>query len=464
MYDFDRPKFSLEPKLVLSYAAAKSILDNQDAFKVTWGKAMEFLMGAPAKNFMLSGDGPANTASRKMMSGALYISNWEHEVKRYYEAMTLKLLKAKSYKIAGVNQVDIIRDIGNLIHVHFCSELFSLPLKTDDFPHGIFTEHEMYLILSAVFICVFFDVDPASSFPLRQKALKATQELGGLVEMNVREISRGGFFSSIMQAIRPSQTPLRDYGMNLIKRLLQSQADAKELVWGHILGTAGGMVPNQGQLFGQALDYLFTEGQEHLPEISRLAKLDTVEADTKIMHYLLEASRLYGETGVIRYVTREIDVDDNGTKLHFKPGDKVMVNLKAASHDPKEFPNPNKIDLNRPLESYIHLGHGPHQCLGLPMARVTLTTLLKTICKLKNLRPAPGPQGKVHKVTKLFYPGDSLPDSFHYHAYLTENHDMYFPFPCCECSASLPDYQYANEFSKHSKLIGMVTCHKLQST
>jgi hypothetical protein len=37
---------------------------------------------------------------------------------------TTELLKQKSYKLAGVNNIDIIRDVGNMAHVHFCAELF----------------------------------------------------------------------------------------------------------------------------------------------------------------------------------------------------------------------------------------------------------------------------------------------------------------------------------------------------
>jgi len=342
----------------------------------------------------------------------------------------LKLLKQKSYKLGGVNQVDIIRDVGNLAHVHFCAELFSLPLKTEDNPLGIFTEHELYMIMSAVFICVFFDLDPPKSFPLRQKAYAATQMLGGLVQANVEQIKLGGVFSAVMQALYPHETPLKNYGIHMINRLLDADTDVKELVWGHIMGTAGGMVSNQGQLFGQTLEYFFTVGSEHLPEINRLAKLDTEEADNLLMHYFLEGSRLYGETGVFRYVAKEVTIDDMGKPVTFHPGDVVMVNLRSASHDAAEFPEPKKLDLTRPVESYIHLGAGAHTCLGLPMMRVALTTMLKTIGKLEKLRPAPGPQGRVHKILKGFGEGVELPEEWSYHAYLTESHDMFFPFPC----------------------------------
>jgi linoleate 8R-lipoxygenase/9,12-octadecadienoate 8-hydroperoxide 8R-isomerase len=66
----------------------------------------------------------------------------------------------------------------------------------------------------------------------------------------------------------------------MIQRLLASGLPPKEIVWTHILPTAGGMVANQAQLFSQSLDYyLSDQGSVHLPEINKLAKEDTPEAD-----------------------------------------------------------------------------------------------------------------------------------------------------------------------------------------
>ncbi|CAO2651331.1 Nn.00g096280.m01.CDS01 [Neocucurbitaria sp. VM-36] len=434
LYDFSKPKPTFHPHLVREYKLATDIMKDQSTFKVVWGQAMQYIMGDAAKDFMLAGDGPKNTSSRQMVSKALYISDWDKEVRAYYTTKTRELLQEKSAKIADFNQVDIIRDVGNLAHVHFCSELFMLPLKTDASPRGIFTEAELYLIMSSVFALIFFDVDPASSFPLHVKAHKATQLLGSIVEKNVKAIASSGFLSDIMQTIWPAESVIKGYGKHMIKRLLASSEESKmtpeQLVWGQILGTAGGMVSNQGQLFAQTLEYfLIGAGKEHWPAITALAHDDSEEAFEKLMHYTKEGGRLNGETGVLRAVAKETSLTENGKSTSLKPGDAVFVNLRAASHDPAAFPNPDKVDITRPLDSYIHLGHGPHQCLGLPMTRISLTTMLKEVAKLKNFRPALGPQGKVHKVEKVMG-GGAEEEKYPYHAYLTENWEMYFPFPC----------------------------------
>jgi len=43
------------------------------------------------------------------------------------------------------------------------------------------------------------------------------------------------------------------------------------------------MAANQSQVFSQALDYYLTEGAEHIHDLYTLSKLDTKEADDKIM-------------------------------------------------------------------------------------------------------------------------------------------------------------------------------------
>lgn len=431
-YNFDRPFQQLRPKMVFSHSAALDILHNQRLFKVIWDKPMENFVGVPSRNFMLAGDEKPHAESRRLMSEALYVPGWYHQVREYYRLTTQKLLREKSYRLADINQVDIVRDVGNLVNVHFCAEMFTLPLKTEEVSYGLFTEHQLYLIMANLFIVVYLDSDPALSFPIHRKACDITKQLGYLIEANVTDINFGGYLSNIMRALVHRTSPLEDYGVHMIRRLLRSGMDIHELVWGHIMGTTAGMVGSQGKLFAETIEYFLDKGKEYLPEMRNLAMMGTSEADDKLMHYFLEGSRLNGETGVSRSVAESTSVDDGEDTIKFNKGDKVFINLKSASHDPLVFPDPEKLDLTRPVDSYIHLGSGPHKCLGLPMARVALTTVFKEIVKLENLRPAPGPQGKLQKVLRPFGSDDGLPEKVHYHAYMNEKHTEFFPLPCSE--------------------------------
>lgn len=151
-YTYDRPTYVPTPTFIGSYKACRSILENKADFKVTWGKSITWLMHNDGKqygaDFMLSGDRDINLRSRELMGQALYRNKWDQEVRAFYEKITLQLLHKKSYKLAGVNQVDIVRDVGNLAHVHFAAEVFALPLKTEHNPRGIYSEVELYTVMA----------------------------------------------------------------------------------------------------------------------------------------------------------------------------------------------------------------------------------------------------------------------------------------------------------------------------
>lgn len=132
--------------------------------------------------------------------------------------------------------------------MHFASNIFSLPLKTKDNPRGIYTEHEMYMIMSVIFTCIFFDLDPAKSFPLRKAARAVAQQLGKIVEANVKSVGATGFLSSFIDGLRKNDNPLADYGVHMIRRLIESGLGASEITWSQVLPTAIAMVPNQSQV------------------------------------------------------------------------------------------------------------------------------------------------------------------------------------------------------------------------
>ncbi|OOF98169.1 hypothetical protein ASPCADRAFT_142143 [Aspergillus carbonarius ITEM 5010] len=422
-YSWDRPSYTPMPPFINSNSACISILSDQETFKVTWGDKIEFLMHHNkhpyGRDFMLSGDRPPNAASRKMMGSALYRDKWESEVKSFYEDITLKLLHKHSYQVAGVNQVDIVRDIANLAQVHFCANVFSLPLKTESNPRGIFAESELYEILAIVFASIFYDVDVGKSFQLDHGARAVTQQLGQLTMANVEFVNKAGFIANLVNSLHRHDV-LSEYGVHMIQRLLATNVPPAEIVWTHVLPTAGGMVANQAQLFSQCLDYyLSEEGSTHLPDIQRLAKEDTPEADGLLLRYFMEGARLRSSVALPRVVAKPTVVEDSGTKLAFKPGQAVICNLVSASMDPVSFPEPEKVKLDRDMSLYAHFGFGPHQCLGMGICKLALTTMLRVVGRLDNLRRAPGPQGRLKKITG---PGGIA-------MYMTADQSSYWPFP-----------------------------------
>ena len=72
----------------------------------------------------------------------------------------------------------------NIAHTHFTAELFALPLKTAEHPRGVYSEQELYTILSVMFTFVFFDLDLTKSFALHKAAKMLCGQMQKLVLAN----------------------------------------------------------------------------------------------------------------------------------------------------------------------------------------------------------------------------------------------------------------------------------------
>jgi cytochrome P450 len=54
------------------------------------------------------------------------------------------------------------------------------------------------------------------------------------------------------------------------------------------------------------------------------------------------------------------------------PGELVLLEHRAANHDPAVFPGPGRCDITRDGPGHLSLGHGAHYCIGPPLARIEL--------------------------------------------------------------------------------------------
>lgn len=104
------------------------------------------------------------------------------------------------------------------------------------------------MVLAVLFIGIFFDLDPAKSYPLRMAARAVTQQLGKLVELNVKSVNMTGWVAGVVDGLRQETNALKDYGVHMVRRLLNSGLGVSEVTWSQILPTAGAMVANQAEV------------------------------------------------------------------------------------------------------------------------------------------------------------------------------------------------------------------------
>ncbi|KAK6332263.1 hypothetical protein TWF696_002984 [Orbilia brochopaga] len=416
-FDYGRPTRMPTRISISSYAALKTVLGKTE-FRVTWGANFDYMMSG--NTWMLSGDTDMNTDQRADMHHAIYApSNWQRQVFEFYEHKTTELLKKHAYSIGGSQMVDAVRDVINIVPTHFAANLFCLPLKTEDNPRGVYTEQELYTILSVMFTFVFFDIEPTKSFGLHKAGRMVAGQLAHLIEANVVAIDKTSFMKSIIDNIYDRNSSLKDYGIHLIRRLLESGKSAEEITW-QMVPTASASVSCQSQAFSQILDfYLEPQNARHLADIQKQARDGSPDALEKLRHYVLEGSRLSGTLGLYRKADRVLDLTDGTKTYSLKRGDVVFVNFVTASRDPDAFPDPLEVKLDRPEESYIHHGYGRHKCLGRDVDLIALTAMLKVFGKLGDLRRTPGVQGTLKYVPR---PGGSK-------VYLKEDWSSLWPFP-----------------------------------
>ncbi|KAL5361997.1 heme peroxidase [Aspergillus floccosus] len=420
--DYTRPPFRAPVTAITSWQGVTQVLSDQKHFHVPWGPHTFQLT---KHDYMLSGDSAADANQRSFVNECLYTpKDALDEVQRFYEDMTSRLLQQHSRKLGSYYQVDIVRDIGNLVHARFASEFFDIPLcaEADPKPRDSYTAAELYDALANLFGYVFLDVDVMQSLKHRVVASKHTERLGKIMQKRIDHvITHNSSLSRYLLGSTSKDRLLTDYGAELIRRLSASGKSAEEVTW-TIMPTAAAACATQAQGWAQLIDlYLSDKYYVHWPDIQRLARSDDAESFEKLKKYALEGFRLSAPAfGVLREVVEDTTIDDRVKQVNMKKGDTLFVDFVAAGRDTTKFPDPESIRLDRPDNSYIHHGWGPHSCLGRPVVTVAAAAMLRVVARLHNFRRAPGPVGELKN--KIVDPG--------FKVYLPEDGSEWTPFPC----------------------------------
>jgi pimeloyl-[acyl-carrier protein] synthase len=78
---------------------------------------------------------------------------------------------------------------------------------------------------------------------------------------------------------------------------------------------------------------------------------------------------------------------------HIPKGWTVLCMLGAANRDPKQFKEPNRLNLKRLNNQHLAFGAGPHFCIGNQLARlegqVAIMNLVKRFPNMKLVGPRP---------------------------------------------------------------------------
>ncbi|KAL4780368.1 heme peroxidase [Aspergillus varians] len=417
--NFKRPSYTRPAVPVITWKGVTDLLNDQRSFHVPWG---EHTYQLTKHDYMLSGDTPANAEQRTFVAERLYRpTDALYQVRQFYDSITADLIRRNSKKLGGSYQIDIVRDVGNIVHAYFCSEFFDMPLKGGSYsPADSLTVKELSDALFVLFGYVFLDVDPPQSYKNRILASKESQRLGEVMTKVVSG-SSGYLLSHPSRIFGRNKSLLSSYGPQLVKRLREGGKSVDEAVW-TIIPTAAAACATQAQGWAQLLELYFSDKYfVHWPAIRTLAQSDDPEAFEKLKKYALEGFRLSTPaSGVLRTAVDNATIKDGPTAKSVRKGDTIFADFITAGLDPEKFPDPEEIKLDRPLDRYIHHGWGQHSCLGRAIVTTAGACLLRALGRLGNVRRAPGPSGEMK--SKLVNGA--------FKVYLPEDGSEWTPFPC----------------------------------
>lgn len=72
--------------------------------------------------------------------------------------------------------------------------------------------------------------------------------------------------------------------------------------------------------------------------------------------------------GLVRTAKEDLQIGGRSVRA----GTPIVASLAAANRDPRQFPNPDSLDVSRQYSPHLAFGHGVHQCLGQQLARVEM--------------------------------------------------------------------------------------------
>jgi cytochrome P450 len=128
--------------------------------------------------------------------------------------------------------------------------------------------------------------------------------------------------------------------------------------------------------------------------LDRPEQLEAIRADRSLIEAAIEEAARWNPTDPYfsRLVTRDTVLD--GVEL---PAGVVLdICLGAANRDPTRWERAEEYDLHRPFQSHLAFSIGPHQCLGMNVAKAEMTVALNAFLDtFPNLRldpDAPTPQ------------------------------------------------------------------------
>ncbi|MFJ5938597.1 cytochrome P450 [Streptomyces sp. NPDC093071] len=164
----------------------------------------------------------------------------------------------------------------------------------------------------------------------------------------------------------------RDPGSSLLDRLISARDEDDHLSEEELVSLAVLLLVAGHETTTNALGNALLALLQHPAELDRLrANPDEIPA---ALDELLRFDSAVN-TATFRFTTEAITLGGTGIPA----GVPVQVVLGAANRDPKRFPEPDRLDLDRNAAAHLAFGHGIHRCVGAPLAKTEVEIALRSV-------------------------------------------------------------------------------------
>ncbi|KAJ7504371.1 linoleate diol synthase [Mycena galericulata] len=357
-YDLSRPKQLSPVQTVKEYAEIVEIIKNPKFVAPYAERATRVIKG---KGFFL--------VEGEKRQSEIYSQLFESQesldkIGIFFRDTTRKLIVAQSFTIVGNNTcvVDIARDVLKVVPVYWAADIAGIQLKTKENPHGDYTPLALYGILSEIYEYIFLETEKAKLMVLQPK-----------VQGHVSVVDT---VTSFFAKSKKNESEQHE----IVKRLHEISR-ASEIANNILAIMIGSTVELSLGLINMVNLYL---GSNHDQQIRSLATTGDLSG------YAHEAQRLDPPfQGVYRIASEEVTIA-NGT---INKGDRVFLDLGAASLNGDVYSEPTTVDPTRkPKDGYLY-GDGSFKYLGEAFSIKIMAEVLRAVYGYKNIARAPGQSG-----------------------------------------------------------------------
>ncbi|KAH9175686.1 heme peroxidase [Lactarius sanguifluus] len=395
-YEWDRPRLPVGPTVIVKpYSEVQSLLAQPATYTSSARQRLEILTGGVRLGF--ESVGHVLTNEQQLNNAAQALSS-----------LTDALIKKKQLQGVGADTryIDIVRDVINLIPVHWLSnDIIGLPLKVEGNPRGTYREQDLYGWFANIGNYVYHNTDPSNDWALREQSQEATREMIRYLKGHLVKLTRGlvnveGITDSVLHWVsRKNDHSERFLGV-LVKATGSLSSDSE--LDGLANSLLASVVPTAA-LFSQIIAHIvnFYLDEDKVAQREQIVRLVERDANAEVIPYIFEALRLDPPLSSLLLTARSA-ASVAGTAV--AEGQHILVDITGATHDPSTFESPKEPNYGRqPRKVADVLGLDRRGLLSQDLFDRVVPRILGQIFKLKNLRRQPTHSGRLTRFTEKIH-------------------------------------------------------------